>query len=161
MTECPSDLCHRPHQVTRWCWWSNAGDKRLKIKLWTYFTHVFKKTETTVSWNCISKGKALHFLQITAKHQDCPIFTVIFLTINTFIPKYLDNALMDFALTSRTSTRLLEERKKSSQCREIRLHVKYDVISMPRQLRCHYNPDQNEFSSLSNTDVVIIFPNLC
>ena len=64
---------------------------------------------------------------------------------------------MDFALTSRTSTRLLEERKKSSQCREIRLHVKYDVISMPRQLRCHYNPDQNEFSSLSNTDVVIIF----
>ena len=31
-------------------------------------------------WNCMSK--ALRFLQITAKHQDCPIFSV-FLTIKT------------------------------------------------------------------------------
>ena len=35
------------------------------------------------------------------------------------------------------------------------------VISLPRQLRCHCNPDHNKVSSLSNTTVVLIFPNLC
>ena len=35
------------------------------------------------------------------------------------------------------------------------------VISLPWQLRCHCNPDHNKFSSLSNTTVVLIFPNLC
>ena len=34
------------------------------------------------------------------------------------------------------------------------------VISLPRQLRCHCNPDHNKVSSLSNTTVVSIFPNL-
>ena len=28
-------------------------------------------------------------------------------------------------------------------------------------LRCHCNPDQNKFSSSSNTPVVVMFPNLC
>ena len=36
------------------------------------FTHVFKKIETTMRWNCTSK--AYRFLQITAKHQDFPFF---------------------------------------------------------------------------------------
>ena len=31
------------------------------------------------------------------------------------------------------------------------------VISLPWQLRCRCNPDHNEFSSLSNTAVVVIF----
>ena len=35
------------------------------------------------------------------------------------------------------------------------------VISLLWQLRCHCNPDHNKFSSLSNTTVVAIFPNLC
>ena len=35
------------------------------------------------------------------------------------------------------------------------------VISLLLQLRCHRNPDHNEFSSLSNTAVVAIFPKLC
>ena len=35
------------------------------------------------------------------------------------------------------------------------------VISLLWQLRCHCNPDHNKFSSLSNTTVVSIFPNLC
>ena len=35
------------------------------------------------------------------------------------------------------------------------------VISLPRQLRCHCNPDHNKVSSLFNTTVVLIFPNLC
>ena len=49
-----------------------------------------------------------------------------------FVPKYLDNALTDFAETSRTSKPPLEEkapvndfgRTLSSHCREILLHVK-------------------------------------
>ena len=35
------------------------------------------------------------------------------------------------------------------------------VISLLWQLRCRCNPDKNKFSSLSNTTVVVIFPNLC
>ena len=35
------------------------------------------------------------------------------------------------------------------------------VISLLWQLRCHCNPDYNQFSSLSNTTVVSIFPNPC
>ena len=40
--------------------------------------------------------KALHFLQITAKHHDSPFFYRISNHKN-FIPKYLDNARTDFA----------------------------------------------------------------
>ena len=35
------------------------------------------------------------------------------------------------------------------------------VISLLWQLRCHCNPDHDKFSSLSNTTVVAIFPNVC
>ena len=35
------------------------------------------------------------------------------------------------------------------------------VISFLWQLRCHCNPDHDKFSSLSNTTVVAIFPNVC
>ena len=35
------------------------------------------------------------------------------------------------------------------------------VILLLWQLRCHCNPDNNKFSSLSNTTVVAIFPHLC
>ena len=35
------------------------------------------------------------------------------------------------------------------------------VISLLWQLRCRCNPDHNKFSSLSNTTVVAVFPNLC
>ena len=34
-------------------------------------------------------------------------------------------------------------------------------MSLLWQLRCHCNPDHNSFSSLSNTTVVAIFPNVC
>ena len=36
-----------------------------------------------------------------------------------------------------------------------------DVIWLLWQLRCYCNPDHNKFSSLSNTTVVAIFPNVC
>ena len=41
-------------------------------------------------------SKALRLVQITIEHQDCQLFTV-FLTTKSFFPKYLDNALTDFA----------------------------------------------------------------
>ena len=54
-------------------------------------------------------SKALRFLQLTAKHHNFPFFFHIFDDKN-FIPKYLDDALADSVLTSRTSRRLLEEK---------------------------------------------------
>ena len=35
------------------------------------------------------------------------------------------------------------------------------IISLLWQLWWHGNPDQNNFSSLANTAMVVIFPNLC
>ena len=40
--------------------------------------------------------KALHFLQITAKHQDSPFFFYRISNHKNFIPKYLDNGRTDF-----------------------------------------------------------------
>ena len=74
-----------------------------------------------------------------------------------FIPKYLDNALTDSVLTSRTSRRLLEEKAPVNDFRRI---VSNGVISLLWQLRCHSNPDHDKFSSLPNTTVVAIFPNV-
>ena len=59
--------------------------------------------------------------------------TITFSRQQTFIPKYLDNTLIDFAQTSPTSRWLLDrgkssrERfwKKSYQCREIRLPTSF------------------------------------
>ena len=85
-----------------------------------------------------------------------------------FIPKYLDNVLTDSVLTSRTSRRLLEEK----------LPVNYFVRTVPSekgcckykgkgvilllwQFQCHCNPDHNKISSLFDTTVVAIFPNVC
>ena len=44
--------------------------------------------------NCISKVSCL--VQITAENQDCPVFDRIS-NYKNFIPKYLDNAVIDFA----------------------------------------------------------------
>ena len=54
-------------------------------------------------------SKAHRFLQVTAKHQIFPFFYRISKDKN-FIPKYLDNAFTYSVLTSRTSSRLLEEK---------------------------------------------------
>ena len=50
---------------------------RLELSPWS-FTHIFKKIETTLRWNCMSK--ALRFPQITAEHRECPFFTVFLTT---------------------------------------------------------------------------------
>ena len=53
------------------------SSNRLELSPWS-LTQVFKKIETTIRWNRMSK--ALRFLQITAEHQDCPFFTVFLTT---------------------------------------------------------------------------------
>ena len=55
------------------------SSNRLEVSPWS-FTHVFKKIETTMRWNYMSK--ALRLVQITIEHQDCQFFT-LFLTIKT------------------------------------------------------------------------------
>ena len=76
-------------------------------------------------WTYISK--ALSFLQITAEHQDCPVFK----TIETDIPKYLDNCQYRFRLNFTNIEAIIGGKssrekfwKNSSQCRETWLQVK-------------------------------------
>ena len=75
------------------------SNNRLKLSPWS-FTQVFKKIETTLRWNCISKSP--RFLQMTAEHQNYPVYTA-FLTVKKkifiymYIYIYLVNALTDFA----------------------------------------------------------------
>ena len=100
------------------------------------FTLVFKKIETTMRWNCLSK--TLRFLQIMAKHQ--PFFTV-FLTIKTS-SQNISITLLQFSL------KLYQQRgdiggksylerfwKNSSQHREVLLQVKQVMASF----RCYVN----------------------
>ena len=117
-------------------------------------------------WNCMSK--ALHFLQITAKQQYCPFFTV-FLTIKTS-PQNISITLLQISLKLHKHQGRYWRKKLPWTILEEQFPVpRYtaaskigtSVISLLWQLRCRCNPDGNKFSSLSNTTVVVIFPNLC
>ena len=117
-------------------------------------------------WNRLSK--ALRFLQITAKHQDGPFFTV-FLTIKT--------SSQSISITLLQIPLKLHERRGSYWRKElpgtileeqfpllrntVASRIGKGVISLLWQLRCHCNPDHNNVSSLPNTTVMAIFPNLC
>ena len=112
-------------------------------------------------------SKALRFLQITAKHQDCPFFTV-FLPMKT-LSQNISITLLQISL------KLHEHRggysrkklpltilKEKFECREILLQVKQVIASF----RCYDNSDVivtliiTKFSSLSDTTLVALFPNL-
>ena len=87
-----------------------------------------------------------------------PIFYCTFNHKN-FISKYHENAVIDFAHTSRTS---LNEQcwKKASKPREILLQVKYLVTSLRRYMPSVVSlidTRHNKLLSLSNTAVVVIF----
>ena len=137
---------------------------------WSYlpwsFIHAFKKIETTMRWNCMSK--ALHFLQITAKQQYCPFFTV-FLTIKT-LSQNISITLLQISLKlhehrgchwrKKLSWMIFEEQFPVLRYTAAR-KIGNSVISLPWQLRCHCNVDHNKFSSWSYTTVVSIFPKLC
>ena len=122
---------------------------RLELSPWS-FTHVFKKIETTMRWNCMSK--ALRFIQITAKHQDFPFFTV-FLTIRTSpqdnlitlsqILLKLDEHHGPFWRKKLPWT-ILEEQFPVPRYTAAS-KIGNSVFSLLRQLRCHCNPDHNKF----------------
>ena len=117
-------------------------------------------------WNCMSK--ALHFLQITAKQQYCPFFTV-FLTIKTS-SQNISITLLQISLKlhehrggywrKKLLWTILEEQFPVPR-NTAASKIGNGIISLLWQLRCHCNPDHNKFSSLSNTTVVAVFPKLC
>ena len=130
------------------------------------FTHAFKKTETTVRRNFMSK--VLHFLQKTAKQQYCP-FVTVFLTIKTLSQNILIT-LLQISLKLHEHWGCYWKKKLPWMIFEEQFPVpRYtaaskignSVISLLWQLRCGCNPDYNKFSSSSNTTVVAIFPKLC
>ena len=117
-------------------------------------------------WHCMSK--ALRFLQITAKNQGCPFLTV-FLAIKT--------SSHNISITLLQISLKLDEHRGRYWRKKLRWTILEEQFPVPRyiaaskisnsvisllwQLRCRCNPDHNKFSSLSNTTVVAIFPNVC
>ena len=113
-------------------------------------------------------SKALRLLQSAAKHQDCPFFS-LFLTIKTS-SQNISKTLLQISLK-------LHEHRGSYWRKKLPWTISEEQFSVPRytaaskignsvisllwQLRCRCNHDHNKFSSLSNTTVVAIFPNLC
>ena len=132
----------------------------------TSTTHVFKKIETTIRRNCMSK--ALHFLQITAKQQDYPFFTV-FLTTKSW-SQNISITLLQISLKlhehrggywrKKLPWIILEEQFPVPRNTSVS-KIGNSVILLLWQLRCRCNPDHKRFSSLSNTTVEAIFPKLC
>ena len=113
------------------------SSNRLELSPWS-FTHVFKKIETTMRWNCMSK--ALRFLQITARHQDFPFFTV-FLIIKTSFQN------ISTVLEKKSSCeRFCKVPRAENHCWS---KIGNGVISLLWQLRCHCNPDDDKLSSWS------------
>ena len=117
-------------------------------------------------WNCMSK--ALRLVQITVEHQDCQFFTV-FLTRKTS-SQNISITLLQISLKLHEHRGCYWRKKLPWMIFEEQFPVpRYtaaskignSVISLLWQLRCHCNLDHNKFSSLSNTTVVAIFPNLC
>ena len=117
-------------------------------------------------WNCMSK--ALRFLQITVEHQDCLVFTV-FLTIKTSSPNILITLLQILLKLhenrggywkKKLPWTILEEQFPVPR-NTAASKISSGVISSLWQLQCHCNCDHNKFSSLSDTTVVAVLPNLC
>ena len=101
-------------------------------------------------------------------YQDCP-FSAVFLTIKT-LSQNVSITLLHISLKPHEHrggcwrkklpwTSLEEQFPVPSNTAASK--IGNSVISLLWQLRCYCNPDHNKFSSLSNTTVVAIFPNLC
>ena len=117
-------------------------------------------------WDFMSK--ALHFLHITAKHQDCPFFTVFLITKS--LSQNISITLLQISLKLHEHRGCYWRKKLPWMIFEEQFPVPgytdastigNSVISLLWQLRCRCNPDHNKFSSSSNTTVVAIFPKLC
>ena len=125
------------------------SSNRLELSPWS-FTHAFKKIETTMRWNCMSK--ALCFLQITAEHQDCPFFTV-FLTTKS-LSQNISITLLQILLKLHEHQGCYWRKKLPWMIFEDQFPVpRYtaaskignSVISLLWQLRCRCNPHHNKF----------------
>ena len=112
--------------------------------------------------------KSSSCLQITAKQQYCPFFTV-FLAIKPS-SQNISITLLQISLKLHDHRGRYWRKKLPWTILEEQLPVpRYtaaskignSVISLLWQLRCRCNPDHNKFSSLFNTTVVAIFPKLC
>ena len=115
------------------------------------------------------RSKALRFLQITAKHQDCPFF-IAFLTKKA--------SSQNISITLLPISLKLHKHRGLGRCWRKKFpwtilkeqfpvpkntaagKIGNSVISLLWQLRCHCNPNHNIFSSLSNITVVAISSNL-
>ena len=116
-------------------------------------------------WNFMSK--ALHFLQITAEHQDCPFFTVFLRTKS--LSQSISITLLQISFKLHKHRGCYWRQKLPWMIFEEQFPVpRYtaaskignSVISLLWQLWGRCNPDHNKFSSSSNTTVVAIFPKL-
>ena len=102
------------------------------------------------------------------EYQDCP-FSAVFLTIKT-LSQNVSITLLHISLKPHVHRGGCWRKKLPWTSLEEKFPVpsntaastkSYSVFSLLWQLRCYCNPDHNKFSSLSNTTVVAIFPNLC
>ena len=128
----------------------------LEVSPWS-FTHVFKKIETTMRWNCTSK--ALRLVQIIVEHQDRSFFT-LFLTIKTS-SQNISITLLQISLKLHEHQGGYCMKKLPVPWNTAASKIGNGVILLLWQLQCHCIPDHNKVSSLSNTTVVLISPNLC
>ena len=120
----------------------------------------------TIRWNCMSK--ALRFLQITTKHQDCPFFTV--LLIKKTSSQNISITLLQISLKlqehrggywrKKLPWTILEEQFPVPRYTAAS-KIGNSVISLLWQLRCRCNHDHNKLSSLFNTTAVAILTVLC
>ena len=104
-------------------------------------------------WNCMSK--ALHFLQITAEHQDYPFFTV-FLTTKP-LSQNISITLLQISLKlhehqggywRKTLPWMILEEQFPVPTNTSVSKIGNSLISLLWQLWCHCNPDHNKFSYL-------------
>ena len=113
-------------------------------------------------------SKALRFLQITAKHRDCPFFTVFLTTKSLSQNISIMLSQISFKLHKhwggywrKKLPWMIWEEQFPVPIYTAVSKIGNSVISMLWQLRCHCNPDHNKLSSLSSTTVVAIFSKLC
>ena len=136
---------------------------------WSYLndlSHTFLK-RLKLLWGEITCQKLSIFLQITAKQQYCPVFTV-FLTIKTSSQNISITLLQIPLKLHKHRGRYWRKKLPWTISEEQFLVPRYtaaskianSVISLLWQLRCRCNPDHNKFSSLSNTTLMAIFPKL-
>ena len=118
--------------------------KRIKLPRWKL---QFKSDSFSIFNGCASQMSTFYCI---ANHKNV-------------ISKYLENALIDFAQTSRTLKQFIKEKLRLTL-----LDEKFPLLWNTGAGKIGYGvisfiltPNHNKFSSLFNTAVVTIFPNLC